>query len=368
MTFYSESYIFGGFRPQPSFHADVNFVYNPSWPGWGAGFSGGGIFSDTLFQDLLVTGSRGNGFHFVTSAGSSNNRINGLSVYNNGLGGEQTQELVLDSGFTISNSYVEGDSRYTGPGADITKKYLNGVKTSESLWPWPMEQRVRNELGYSITNKVAAVVPTQVQPIDNFLTPIIKVSSTYINFKDPSSGGQSSYNLTLSNPGNGVLQVASLTPVNEEDDPVFSLGNSSTCSKTQPFSLQPGGSCVINLQFYPVRNIQYTGRLIIRPANLGSINLPFIVNLAGQGTSTGTPPPTINPTHSPTPTPLNRPCSLIGDSSCSGSCDNVVNILDYTSLLTRYATNTACVDLNADSSVNILDYTVISQNFGRTLP
>ena len=71
---------------------------------------------------------------------------------------------------------------------------------------------------------------------------------------------------------------------------------------------------------------------------------------------------------SPTPTPLARPCPLAGDSSCSGSCNNVVNILDYTSLLTRYATTATCVDMNADSSVNILDYTVISQNFGRTLP
>ena len=80
------------------------------------------------------------------------------------------------------------------------------------------------------------------------------------------------------------------------------------------------------------------------------------------------PTPTSSGVPTGTPTPLNRPCQLVGDSSCTGSCDNVVNILDYTSLLTRYATTAACVDMNADSSVNILDYTVISQNFGRTLP
>lgn len=36
-------------------------------------------------------------------------------------------------------------------GAEILYKYVNGVETSEPLWPWPMEDRIKNETGYSVT-------------------------------------------------------------------------------------------------------------------------------------------------------------------------------------------------------------------------
>lgn len=36
-------------------------------------------------------------------------------------------------------------------GAHITYEYVNGVLTSNPLWPWPMESRIQNELGRSVT-------------------------------------------------------------------------------------------------------------------------------------------------------------------------------------------------------------------------
>jgi len=36
-------------------------------------------------------------------------------------------------------------------GAEVLYKYVNGVKTSEPLWPWPMEDRIKAETGISVT-------------------------------------------------------------------------------------------------------------------------------------------------------------------------------------------------------------------------
>lgn len=36
-------------------------------------------------------------------------------------------------------------------GADVRYQYINGVKTNEPLWPWPMEDRIFAETGFSVT-------------------------------------------------------------------------------------------------------------------------------------------------------------------------------------------------------------------------
>ena len=39
----------------------------------------------------------------------------------------------------------------TNIGAEVLYRYQNGVLTGVPLWPWPMEQRICNETGYSVT-------------------------------------------------------------------------------------------------------------------------------------------------------------------------------------------------------------------------
>ena len=38
-----------------------------------------------------------------------------------------------------------------GEGARLTYQYVNGVMTTDPLWPWPMEGRIQAELGISVT-------------------------------------------------------------------------------------------------------------------------------------------------------------------------------------------------------------------------
>ena len=197
-----------------------------------------------------------------------NNGIDGRPV-DSGQG--KSVNLGKFNELTVTNSRIEGTS-YQGTGARLTHRYVDGQLTTQPLWPWPMEDRIKTEFAQ-----------------------------------------------------------------------VFGIQNLSVTCEI--------GKLINQYTSQPITNID--------------------VNAYCQGTVTPGPFPSVTPTSSPptaTPTPLNRPCQLIGDTSCAGSCNNVVNILDYTSLLTRYATTATCVDMNADSRVNILDYTIISQNFGRTLP
>jgi hypothetical protein len=58
---------------------------------------------------------------------------------------------TFDNDWTVSNTSV-GTSlaavadpwTTTGAGANLCKRYVNGVLTSEPLWPWPMNQRIKD--------------------------------------------------------------------------------------------------------------------------------------------------------------------------------------------------------------------------------
>ncbi|MFH0863736.1 MAG: hypothetical protein V1858_01415, partial [Candidatus Gottesmanbacteria bacterium] len=36
-------------------------------------------------------------------------------------------------------------------GAEVLYRYVDGVLTGDKLWPWPMEERIKNETGISVT-------------------------------------------------------------------------------------------------------------------------------------------------------------------------------------------------------------------------
>jgi len=84
-------------------------------------------------------------------------------------------------------------------------------------------------------------------------------------------------------------------------------------------------------------------------------------------TNTPTKAPTATPTRSYTPTPsLNRPCQLIGDTA-NPTCNNRVDVLDFSFLSSKFNTNTKEADLDSNGSVNVLDYTVLANNFGKSI-
>ena len=77
----------------------------------------------------------------------------------------------LTSGSTLTNveqgvDVASVSSIYTAGGAEICYRYVNGVKTDEPLWPWPMNQRIidaMTQAGYApvdVTAKIEAMFGT----------------------------------------------------------------------------------------------------------------------------------------------------------------------------------------------------------------
>ena len=63
------------------------------------------------------------------------------------------------SQWTVNTATIYSPSEgYTGTGARLRNRYVDGVLTSTPLWPWPMEGRGSIEMGYSITELLAPFV------------------------------------------------------------------------------------------------------------------------------------------------------------------------------------------------------------------
>ncbi|MBK8047666.1 MAG: hypothetical protein IPK16_11380 [Anaerolineales bacterium] len=126
----------------------------------GAGFYGQGLISGNVFEDLFSTGNAGLGFSAAKpfGVGVTDGVIDHATIFGNGLDapvvdggiGAEVNDDQLDP-FTITNTYIEGTS-YQGQGARLQNRYVDGVLTATSLWPWPMESRALDELGISITD------------------------------------------------------------------------------------------------------------------------------------------------------------------------------------------------------------------------
>jgi hypothetical protein len=174
----------GEIRPQPT---DCTGMENFDWPNRRSGFSlhGPGEIRNNLFQDIFSWGNAGLGLVENIQGPHSNNRIIRATIYNNGIdnpdgpwpgifGGVDTD--VLQNSFTkfdlVENSYIEkifinwpgypaGERNLTsmeGEGARLTHRYKDGVLTDIPLWPWPMEERIQNELGISVTEMITGLI------------------------------------------------------------------------------------------------------------------------------------------------------------------------------------------------------------------
>lgn len=178
--------VWGDTRPQPTtFTCMRNFE---QWPGQRAGFNvyqGGSPIRNNLWQDVFSWGNAGLGLSWITGGTgnvSSNNHVNRATVINNGLsnpdrfGGIGTD--AIDEGLArfdgVKNSNIgiisiggsmSARTTMAGEGARLTHRYVDGVlmdgsngQPAQLLWPWPMEDRIRAELGISVTEMMTEII------------------------------------------------------------------------------------------------------------------------------------------------------------------------------------------------------------------
>jgi hypothetical protein len=170
----------GNLRPQPTNHTCIRDF---TWPSQRVGFMvyGAGEIRDNLWQDFYSWGNAGLGLSIAPSnylhPNTGNNVIRRATINNNGLdnpwqyGGVETDVLkseldrfiVEDS--NIANIFINWSPNgernlisMSGEGARLINRYINGVLTDEPLWPWPMEERIQAELGYSVTDIFTKII------------------------------------------------------------------------------------------------------------------------------------------------------------------------------------------------------------------
>jgi hypothetical protein len=179
-------FYWGETRPQPSKYTALRDF---GWGGQRSGFQlyGTGNLSNNFFQDIFAYGSAGLGLTFLQgdNPNNSNIHVNRATIMNNGLdnpigpwpgkyGGVETDAILVELNIfdSIENSYIEkifidwpgypnGErnlTSMTGEGARLTHRYIDGELTEIPLWPWPMEERIQNELGISVTKMITSLI------------------------------------------------------------------------------------------------------------------------------------------------------------------------------------------------------------------
>jgi hypothetical protein len=151
-------------------------VTNWEWGNFRQGFSlwGQGELKDNVFRDNLAAGNVGMGWGsgHPSGPGPVNLLLDHLTLYNNGVdvtaweaaqGGNiyiDRRDELLDSGrVRITNSRIANSPwADQGEGARLQHRYVDRQLTNTPLLPWPMEGRIRTELGVSVRAVVAAYV------------------------------------------------------------------------------------------------------------------------------------------------------------------------------------------------------------------
>lgn len=125
------------------------------------GFSlwGQGELRHNVFRDILAAGNVGLGLSIArpSGPGSVGTLVDHATIYDNGayladweqaFGGQ----IFLDgSDVTVTNSRI-ANSQWAnqGEGARLLYRYVDRQLTDQPLWPWPMENRIKDELGISV--------------------------------------------------------------------------------------------------------------------------------------------------------------------------------------------------------------------------
>lgn len=151
-------------RPQPT---DCTALRDFHWPSQRAGFAlyGNGLITDNSFRDIFAWGSAGLGLTVILEGVHGNNRADHVTLLNNGLDnppgwggiGAELRPEENDLWDERDEFWVE-EWDESGEGARLDNRYVDGTLTETPLWPWPMEDRVRAELGLSPTILVASLL------------------------------------------------------------------------------------------------------------------------------------------------------------------------------------------------------------------
>jgi hypothetical protein len=130
-----------------------NGVDGSGWISYRMGFEmwGQGTVKGNVFRDLLAVDNAGVGVGMDGGSQGSDTKFDHITAAKNGEkarieeksdNGGNTNQINLSS---ITNSYI-GNSSMKGEGARLQNRYVDGNLTSQSLWPWPLEDRVKTEL------------------------------------------------------------------------------------------------------------------------------------------------------------------------------------------------------------------------------
>ena len=181
----------------------------------------GGTIQNNFLQDIVSWGNASVGIGMCEQPNMSNNIVNRATIYHNGLD-LQNYNYNVDAfqtdlaRLTVTNSRIDVISSAgskTGEGR-VQNRYIDGVlkdgsdgTQAQPLWPWPMEQRIRDEMGISVTNLIAGIVPGQVSAILDTNRPLLIVSPAIHAFGNVSVGQSVSKLITLKNAGTSSLTI-----------------------------------------------------------------------------------------------------------------------------------------------------------------
>jgi len=112
---------------------------------------------DNLFRDIFSAGNAGAGF------AASTGKILGCTVDRASIRNNKRSLWIHPRAeVAITSSRIEG-TKHQGAGARLTHRYIDGILTDEPLWPWPMEDRIRKEMGISVTAEMTKLLGIKVK-------------------------------------------------------------------------------------------------------------------------------------------------------------------------------------------------------------
>ena len=288
----------GDIRPQPTQNSLIKNINEACHrTGIFIGHDPSSMISDNVFQDVLSWGNASVGLCVSLSPTMVNNTFNRLSIYSNGLDLSSYNNSIDArrddlSGLTITNSRIDVIKPYapaiTGEGARLQNRYVDGVlkdgsdgTPAQPLWPWPMEQRIRDEMGISVTNLVAGIIPNQVSSIPDSDRPFLVASPTIQAFSNVNVGTSSTRPITLKNTGGASLTVTAYQFDSSGSDR-FSVVSGGTCPQLS-FTLTPNQSCTVNVAFSPQNNQAQTTYLSYISPEVAPYPNPARTYLSGLG-------------------------------------------------------------------------------------
>jgi hypothetical protein len=295
--FEGNAFDWGKIRPQPSQVSNIKNLYEPCHrTGFFIGHGPTSIIKDDFLQDIFAWGNASVGLCVAESPQMINNKVNRATIYHNGLD-YPTENNSIDarqddlSGLSITNSRIDVIKPAGGPiigeGARLKNRYIDGVlkdgsdgTPAQPLWPWPMEQRIRDEMGISVTNLIAGIIPSQVTPVTDQNRPFLAVSPPILPFGNIPIGQSATKQVNLKNIGTGSLTIEDYRF--DSSNLNFSVTSGGSCP-TPPFVLSPFQACNVEITFRPQSSQAQTPYLYFDSGDLAQYPSAPNIMVSGMG-------------------------------------------------------------------------------------